>query len=121
LFEFLKQEGGYLWSDLLVLHPGSPNLAMLVATYSRYHNHTAAEALYLLAGEAIFGFLRPNGSQVQLLLQAQDYLHIPAGVEHWFTPAASLHCKAVRYFTTVEGWVPQYTGTQWSDYLGKLR
>jgi 1,2-dihydroxy-3-keto-5-methylthiopentene dioxygenase len=75
----------------------------------------------MLAGEMVFGFVRPDGSQVQLLIQAQDYIQIPAKVEHWIRPAASLHCKAVRYFTTVDGWIPQYTGTQISNFLRKQR
>lgn len=115
-FAFLKQERCYLWSDLLNVHPGSPHLQPLMATYSRYHVHIAPEALYVLAGGAIFRFVRPDGSQVQLLVQPQDYLHISAGVEHGFSLDAFLQFKAVRYFTTVEGWVPQYTKTPMSNF-----
>ncbi|HLO87503.1 MAG TPA: acireductone dioxygenase [Nostocaceae cyanobacterium] len=120
VFEFLQQENNYLWCDLLNVHPGSPNLQAQVTTYQNYHTHTAPEAIYLLAGEMIYGFVRSDGSQVQLLIQAQDYLHIPANVEHWSSPAASLHFKVIRYFTTVEGWMPNYTGTQLSDSLHKF-
>jgi 1,2-dihydroxy-3-keto-5-methylthiopentene dioxygenase len=105
-----KPQVDNLCYDLLVLHPGSANLYSLTATYSRYHTHADAEALYVLSGEAIFGFVRPDGSQVELLLQAHDYIYIPTGCEHWFSPAASLHFKAVRYFTTAGGWTPQHTG-----------
>ncbi|AFY33806.1 acireductone dioxygenase [Calothrix sp. PCC 7507] len=121
VFEFLQQENGYLWYDLLSIHPGSPNLHTAIATYSRYHTHTAAEPLYVLAGEIIFGFVRADGTQIQLLVQAQDYLLIPPGVEHWCSPSASLYFKGVRYFTTAEGWLPTYTGTQLSDSLNKPR
>ncbi|MFN6571252.1 1,2-dihydroxy-3-keto-5-methylthiopentene dioxygenase [Dendronalium sp. ChiSLP03b] len=121
VFEFLQQENGYVWCDLLNLHPGSFNLETLIAGYNRYHTHTAAEPLYILAGEMIFGFIRPDGSQVQLLVQPQDYIYIPAGVEHWCSPTASLHCKAVRYFSTADGWVPNYTGTHLKDSLNKPR
>ncbi|MBD2295477.1 acireductone dioxygenase [Anabaena sphaerica FACHB-251] len=111
VFEFLQQENGYLWSDLLNIHPGSPNLDTWMATYGRYHTHNASEAIYLLAGEMIYGFVKPDGSQIQLLVQSQDYLHIPAGVEHWCSFSACLHFKVIRYFTTVEGWMPNYTDT----------
>ncbi|MBW4613865.1 MAG: acireductone dioxygenase [Desmonostoc vinosum HA7617-LM4] len=121
IFEFLQQENDSLWCDLLNIHAGSPNLHHLITTYSRYHTHTAPEPLYVLTGEMIYGFVRPDGSQVQLLVQAQDYLYIPAGVEHWNSPTASLHFKAVRYFAHVEGWMPVYTGTQLSDSLNKPR
>jgi 1,2-dihydroxy-3-keto-5-methylthiopentene dioxygenase len=121
VFEFILQENGSLWCDLLNVHPGSPNLQALIATYSRYHTHTTAEPIYILAGEMIYGFVRADGSQIQLLVHAQDYLYIPAGVEHWCSPSVSLHFKAVRYFATVEGWVPNYTGTQLIDALQKPR
>ncbi|MGM3305614.1 acireductone dioxygenase [Anabaena sp. WFMT] len=121
VFEFLQQENDYLWCDLLSVHPGSPNLETLIATYGRYHTHTAAEAVYLLAGEMIYGFVKPDGSQVKLLIQAQDYIHIPSEVEHWSSPSALLHFKVIRYFTTVEGWMPNYTGTHLSDLLNKPR
>ncbi|MEA5513616.1 acireductone dioxygenase [Nodularia sp. UHCC 0506] len=119
VFEFLQQENGYMWCDVLNIHPGLPNLQNLIATYSRYHHHTAPEALYILAGEMIFGFVKPDGQQVQLLIQSQDYIHILAGVEHWSSPTALLDLKAVRYFTSVEGWIPNYTETQLSDSLNK--
>ncbi len=113
-FGFLRQQQ-HLWCDLLTLHPGSPNLYTISMSYNRYHIHAGPEAIYALAGEAIYGFIHPNGSHLQLLIQAQDYIHIAAGVEHWFMPAASLHFKAIRYFTTSAGWVPQYTGTPMND------
>jgi len=117
VFEFLQQENGSLWCDLLNIHPGVPNLQMLIDTYGRYHTHAASEPLYVLAGEMVFGFVRPDGSQIQLLVQSQDYICIPAAVEHWCSLTASLNFKAVRYFTSPEGWVPNYTGTQLNDSL----
>ncbi|MHC0062045.1 acireductone dioxygenase [Nostoc sp. UIC 10890] len=121
VFEFIQQENGALWCDLLNVHPGSFNLHHLIATYGRYHTHPAAEPLYVLAGEMIYGFVRPDGSQVQLLVQAQDYLYIPADVEHWCSPTASLNFKGIRYFAIAEGWVPNYTGTQVSDSLNNRK
>ncbi|HEY9624546.1 MAG TPA: hypothetical protein V6C78_29590 [Crinalium sp.] len=118
-FEFLKRQGNYVWSDLLVLHPGSPTLDMVLKTYGRCHAHTAPEALYMLSGELVIGFVYSDGRQAQLLLQSQDYIHIPHGVEHWSSLTASLTVKAVRYFTTADGWVPQYTGTIFSNFVEK--
>lgn len=111
-FEMLKRTAGYKWRELTVLHPGSPYLYALIAQYDRCHIHTDDEGLYILAGECIFGFVLPDGSQVELILQPQDYINVPAGTEHWSCPTASLDLKAVRYFTTASGWTPQYTNTQ---------
>jgi 1,2-dihydroxy-3-keto-5-methylthiopentene dioxygenase len=111
-FEFLKHDSHYLFNDLLNLHPGSPALHAFTTTYSTYHIHAEPEALYVLLGEAIYGFVRPDGAHLKLLLQDQDYLHIPAEVEHWFSPSASLTLKAVRYYSGISGWAPKYTGTR---------
>lgn len=111
-FEELKRTTNYQWCDLMVLHPGSPHLYTLINYFDRCHIHTDDEAFYILAGECIFGFVRPDGSQVELIVQAQEYIHIPAFTEHWFCVTAMLSLKAVRYFTTGEGWIPQYTDTK---------
>jgi 1,2-dihydroxy-3-keto-5-methylthiopentene dioxygenase len=108
----LKRTAGYQWRDLTVLHPGSPCLYALITHFDRCHTHADDEALYVLAGECIFGFVRPDRSQVELIVQAQEYISVPALTEHWFCPTASLQFKAVRYFTTVGGWTPQYTDTK---------
>lgn len=110
-FQELKRTERFQWCDLTVLHPGSPYLYALITHFDRCHTHTDDEALYLLAGECILGFVRPDGSQVELIVQAQEYINVPGGTEHWFCPTALLQLKAVRYFTTVGGWTPQYTNT----------
>lgn len=104
--------------DLLSLHPGSPHLYSLITTYGRYHTHADAEILHLLGGEAIFGFVKLDGSQLEVLLQAGDYIHIPPRCEHYFSLTASLQCKAVRYFATTNGWVPQHTNRVKLDRSG---
>jgi 1,2-dihydroxy-3-keto-5-methylthiopentene dioxygenase len=111
-FDLIKQQGDYFCYDLFVLHPGAPTLYTHTKTYSRYHTHVDAEALYVLSGEAIFGFILPDGNQVQLLLKAHDFIHIPSRCEHWFSPTASLNIKAVRYFSSARGWMPEYTDTE---------
>ncbi|MGE5657030.1 MAG: acireductone dioxygenase [Actinomycetota bacterium] len=111
-FEELKTQEGYQWRDLKVLHPGSPHLYPVFAQSDRCHIHTDEEALHVLAGECVFGFIRPDGSQMQLLVQAEESIQVPAGTEHWFYLTPSLNLKAVRYYTTVEGWIPHYTNRE---------
>ncbi|NET07551.1 MAG: acireductone dioxygenase [Symploca sp. SIO2B6] len=110
-FEQLKQTAGYQSRDLIVLHPEVPNLDTLLSKFNRCHTHADDEVRYIIAGEGIFGFVRPDGSQVELTVQAAEYINVPANTEHWFYLTPSQRVKAVRYFTTTEGWVPEYTGT----------
>lgn len=111
-FEQLKASSGYQSRDLIVLHPKVPNLNTLLSKFERCHYHTDAEVRYIVAGEGIFGFVRPDGSQVELTVQPEEFINVPENTEHWFYLTSSQRIKAVRYFTTMEGWVPEYTNQE---------
>src|SRR5579883_3049318 len=93
-FEELKQTVGYHSRDLIVLHPGVPNLDGLMAKFDQIHTHADDEVRYIIDGEGVFGFERPDGT------------------EHWFYLTKLQRIKAVRYFIGTEGWVPQYTNKE---------
>lgn len=111
-FEQLKISAGYQSRDLVVLHPEVPNLDTLLSKFDRCHYHADDEVRYIVAGEGVFGFVRPDGSQVEVTVQPEEYINVPANTEHWFYLTPSRRIKAVRYFTTTEGWVPQYTDSE---------
>lgn len=111
-FQHLLQTAGYKSRDLIVLHPSVPNLDSLLSKFDQCHTHADPEVRYIIAGEGVFGFVRPDASQVELTVQPEDYINVPSGTEHWFYLTASQQIKAVRYFTTTEGWIPKYTDTQ---------
>lgn len=109
-FEQLKQTAGYQSRDLVVLHPGIPHLDELIAKFQQIHTHADDEVRYIIDGEGIFGFVLPDDSQVELTVEPEEYIKVPAGTEHWFYLTPIKRVKAVRYFTTTEGWTPEYTG-----------
>ncbi|MBZ8179610.1 MAG: acireductone dioxygenase [Oscillatoria sp. PMC 1051.18] len=111
-FQHLKETAGYQDRDLIVLHPNTPNLDTLLSKFDRCHTHADAEVRYIIDGEGIFGFVRPDGTQVELTIHPEEYINVPARVEHWFRLTDSRRVKAVRYFTTTEGWIPEYTDTE---------
>lgn len=118
-FQQLQQTAGYQSRDLIVLHPGIPNLDGMLAKFDQIHTHADDEVRYIIDGEAIFGFVRPDGSQVELTVQPEEYINVPAGTEHWFYLTSAKRVKAIRYFISAEGWVPQYTGREIRDrYAG---
>ena len=110
-FEQLKASADYQSRDLIVLHPEVPDLDALLSKFNRCHYHTDDEVRYIIAGEAVFGFVRPDGTQVEVTVQPEEYINVPANTQHWFYLTPSKRVKAVRYFTTTEGWVPEYTDT----------
>jgi len=111
-FERLKQTAGYQSRDLIVLHPDLPNLDTQLSKFDHCHTHADDEVRYVIDGEGIFGFVRPDGKQMELTIQPEEYINVPAGTEHWFYLTNARRIKAVRYFTTTEGWVPEYTETE---------
>ncbi|MBV6621346.1 MAG: acireductone dioxygenase [Rivularia sp. (in: Bacteria)] len=117
-FEQLKQEAGYQERDLIVLHPEIPNLDDMLKKFDSIHTHADDEVRYIVDGEGIFGFVRPDGSQVELTIQPQEYINVPAGCEHWFYLTPARRIKAVRYFIGKEGWIPEYTGREKVISLG---
>jgi 1,2-dihydroxy-3-keto-5-methylthiopentene dioxygenase len=110
-FRQLQQDNGYQSRDLMVLHPAVPDLDIFLAKFYQTHTHAMDEVRYVIAGEGVFGFVRPDGSQIELTVQAEEYINIPAGTEHWFHLSASRSLKAVRYFIDTNGWTPAYTDT----------
>lgn len=111
-FEQLQRSQGYQSRDLIVLHPDTPSLDALLSKFDKCHTHADDEVRYIIDGEGTFGFIRPDESQIELTVEAEEYINVPAGTEHWFVLTSSRRIKAVRYFSGKEGWVPQYTGKE---------
>ncbi|MBU2831387.1 MULTISPECIES: cupin domain-containing protein [Acidithiobacillus] len=109
VFQRLQREKGYQERDLVVLYPEHPQLPELNARFHRMHTHDDEEVRYIVDGEGVFGFVLEDGAQVELTVQAGDYVHIPADVEHWFRLNDAQRIKAVRYFSARGGWTPHYT------------
>jgi len=110
-FQTLKDEAGYQTRDLIVLHADVPNLDALLAKFDQCHTHDDDEVRYIVDGDGVFGFVLPDGAQVHLTVQAGEYINVPADTEHWFYLTSQRRIKAVRYFTSTEGWTPRYTET----------
>ena len=110
-FQQLKESAGYQSCDLIVLHDNIPNLSTLLRKFERAHTHDDDEVRYIVEGEGVFGFTRPDGSQVELLVEGEEYINVPKNTEHWFYLTKKMRIKAVRYFTSTDGWTPVYTDT----------
>lgn len=110
-FNELREEEGYQTQDLIVLNPEIEGLDDLLAKFDKVHTHDDDEVRYIVDGEGIFGFVLPD-QQVTLKIQPEEYINVPAGLEHWFVLTDAKRIKAVRYFSGTEGWTPNYTETE---------
>ncbi|MCP3997675.1 MAG: cupin domain-containing protein [bacterium] len=98
--------------DLVVLHPELPELDGLLAKFARCHIHPDAEIRYVVDGEGVFGVVLPDGKQVELTVEASEFIGVPKGTEHWFRLTERQQIKAVRYFSEVDSWQAEFTGTE---------
>jgi 1,2-dihydroxy-3-keto-5-methylthiopentene dioxygenase len=110
-FEEQKALYGYQTRDLVVLHADVPKLEEMLKIFDKCHRHSDDEVRYIVDGSGQFGFCLPNGTQALLTVEGGEYIRVPALTEHWFVLDEKRRIKAVRYFTSKEGWVAQYTGT----------
>ena len=110
-FREQQKQHGYQTRDLIVIHKDVPNLDAMLAKFDKCHTHAEDEVRYIVAGEGVFGFARPDGSQVELLIEPEEYINVPIGTEHWFHLTGSKSIKAIRYFISMGGWTPEYTPT----------
>ena len=106
------RDAAFAERDLVVLHPQMEGLDALLQQFADCHTHDDPEVRFIVDGMGTFGFVLPGGEQVAVDVGAEEYLAVPAGVEHWFELNEARRIKAVRYFTDRAGWVPVYTQTK---------
>lgn len=95
--------------DLVALSSSTTGLDEMLAKFSSVHTHDDDEVRYIVDGEGVFGFVMPESDeQVLLKVESEDFIWVPKGTRHWFVLTPSKRIKAVRYFTSKEGWVPNY-------------
>lgn len=111
-FNEQKEKYGYQTRDLVVLHSKVPKLDEMLAIFDKTHRHGDDEVRYIVDGSGIFGFVMPDGKQALLTIGAEEYIRVPKETEHWFVLDDKKRIKAVRYFTSKEGWVAKYSGTE---------
>ena len=83
-FQRLRASDGYQSRDLIVLNPDVPNLDALLTKFDKIHTHADNEIRYIVDGEGVFGFVLPDKTQIELTIQPEEYINVPAGTEDWF-------------------------------------
>ena len=107
---FMKAHG-FLSADVISVHPGTENLPALREKFLREHVHGEDEVRFFVDGEGKFWFHFDDGDVACVTCVKGDFLSVPKGFRHWFDLAPKYHVKAIRIFTSKEGWVAQYTGS----------
>jgi len=112
----LKALYGFQSADVISVGPEHPQKEALRAKFLNEHTHSDFEVRFFVQGRGLF-YLHPDENVYAVLCERGDLISVPASVKHWFDMGANPELKCIRLFTTPEGWVADFTG---SDIAGKF-
>lgn len=110
----LKADRGFVAADVLRVSPETPNHAELRKKFLNEHTHAEDEARFFVEGAGLFA-IHSGGAVLLFLCEAGDLINVPAGTPHWFDMGPHPHFTAIRLFTSPEGWVAKFTGSDIAD------
>ena len=105
----LRSDYGFESVDVVSLHPEHPARAEARQKFLQEHTHADYEMRFFVAGGGMF-YIRQQEQVYMLLCTAGDLISVPAGTTHWFDMSESPNFVALRFFTTADGWVAEFTG-----------
>jgi 1,2-dihydroxy-3-keto-5-methylthiopentene dioxygenase len=113
--EKVKQDFGFQSVDIVHLTPEHPKRLEFREKFLDEHTHSDFEVRFFVRGQGLFYFhpeIAEGALVYALLCTAGDFISVPAGVRHWFDMGSAPDFSAIRFFTTPEGWVAQFTGSR---------
>lgn len=106
----LNRAYGFESVDVVALQPNNPQKAEFRNKFLAEHTHADFELRFFVEGSGLF-YLHV-GNQVYLVLCEQgDLISVPAHTTHWFDMGENPDFKCIRLFTTKDGWVGDFTGS----------
>ncbi len=115
----LMKAHGFKSVDVISLYADHPQRAVMRDKFLHEHTHDDFEVRFFVEGEGLFN-LRAKGRVYAVRCTQGDLLSVPAGTTHWFDLGPTPQLKAIRLFTTPEGWVATFTGDRIADRFPRL-
>ena len=108
--ERLKQQYGFQSVDVISLKADHPNKNQLRQKFLAEHTHSDFEVRFFVEGRGLF-YLHVEDQVYAVLCEQGDLISVPANTTHWFDMGENPDFKCIRLFTTEDGWVAQFTGS----------
>jgi len=108
--EALDKRYGFQSKDVVALRPDNPQKADFRQKFLAEHTHADFEVRFFVDGSGLF-YLHMGGKVYLVLCEKGDLISVPANTTHWFDMGANPDFKAIRLFTTEDGWVGDFTGS----------
>lgn len=108
--ERLKQQYSFQSVDVISLNPDHPDKAAFRQKFLAEHTHADFEVRFFIEGRGLF-YLHVEGKVYAVLCEQGDLISVPANTTHWFDMGENPRFKCIRLFTTPDGWVADFTGS----------
>lgn len=115
----LMQQYGFQSVDVIGLHPDHPDKDTLREKFLHEHTHDDFEVRFFVDGAGLFN-IHKDGKVYAVLCTRGDLISVPAGTRHWFDMGPSPSFKAIRLFTTPDGWKANFTGEKIADAFPRM-
>ncbi|MEC4747398.1 cupin [Methylomicrobium sp. Wu6] len=106
----LMRQYGFQSVDVVSLQPDHPQKAAFREKFLAEHTHGDFEVRFFVDGKGLF-YLHVGGKVYAVLCEKGDLISVPANTTHWFDMGENPCFKCIRLFTTAEGWVASFTGS----------
>ncbi len=105
----LNQQYGFKSVDVVSLLPDNPKKEEFRQKFLAEHTHADFEVRFFVDGSGLF-YLHIHDKVYMVLCEKGDLISVPANTTHWFDMGEKPYFKCIRFFTTAEGWVGNFTG-----------
>jgi len=106
----LNQQYGFKSVDVISMRPDHPQRIEMRQKFLSEHTHDDFEVRFFVEGQGLF-YLHIGSKVYTLLCTKGDLISVPAGTTHWFDMGSKPDFKCIRFFTTSNGWVGNFTGS----------
>lgn len=106
----LKQQYGFQAVDVISLTPNHPDKTSLRQKFLAEHCHADFEVRFFIRGRGLF-YLHVENHIYAVLCEQGDLISVPANTRHWFDMGENPDFSCIRLFTTPEGWVAEFSGS----------
>ena len=123
----LNTQYGFQSVDVVALGPDHPQKAEMRQKFLSEHTHADFEVRFFVDGSGLF-YLHVGDRVYMVLCERGDLISVPANTTHWFDMGENPRFKCIRFFTTPDGWVGNFTGSDiatrfpdFDSYVGSLQ
>ena len=106
----LNTQYGFQSIDVVSLGSDHPDRASMRQKFLAEHTHADFEVRFFVDGSGLF-YLHVGDRVYMILCTKGDLLSVPANTTHWFDMGERPNFKCIRFFTTPDGWVGNFTGS----------